>query len=140
MADNQEAAQLDDSSDAVKDAEAAASGFGASVIDRLADRIGAHAGSAAVFGKPVEKNGRTIIPVAQSMWGSGAGTGDSDEYGAGAGGGGGAMTRPLGYIEVSDHGTSFVPLNQPWQDVKLILAYSFGVWLVARALDRIIRG
>ncbi|MFV2064706.1 MAG: spore germination protein GerW family protein [Chloroflexota bacterium] len=140
MTEKQKATTIDVEGDAVKDAEAAAAGFGASVIDRLADRIGAHAGSGAVFGKPVEKDGRTIITVAQSMWGSGAGTGDSDEYGAGAGGGGGAMTRPLGYIEITDEHATFVPLQQPWQDVKLVLAYSFAVWLLARALNRILRG
>jgi len=125
---------------AYEDARDAASGFGAAVIDRLADRIGAHSGSRAVFGDPIEKGDRTVIPVAQSLWGSGAGTGDSVEDGSGAGGGGGAMSKPLGYIEITPNQARFVPLQRPWQDVKLILAYAFGAWLLARGLNRILRG
>ena len=125
---------------AIADAKEAASGFGAGVIDRLADRIGAHSGAQAVFGEPIEKGHRTIIPVAQSMWGSGAGTGDSVEDGSGAGGGGGAMSKPLGYIEITQSHASFVPLQRPWQDVKLVLAWTFGIWLLARALNRLLRG
>ena len=140
MATRKEPAKIDVESDAFKEAEAAAHGYESSIIDKLADRIGAHAGARAVFGEPIEKNGRTVIPVAQSMWGSGAGTGESEEDGSGAGGGGGAMSKPLGYIEITDQHTAFVPLQQPWQDVKLILAYAVGVWLVSRAIDRIVRG
>lgn len=125
---------------AVRDAEAAAGGFGAEVIHQLAERIGARAGTSAVFGEPVERGERTIIPVARSMWGTGAGTGDSVEDGSGAGGGGGAMTTPLGYIEITDHHAAFVPLQQPWQDGKLVLAYAFALLLAARALNRILRG
>ena len=136
----EEPAKIDVESEAFNDADAAARGFGAGVVDRLADRIGAHAGAGAVFGEPVERGGLTIIPVAQSMWGSGAGTGDSVEDGAGAGGGGGAMTKPLGYIEIRDHGAAFVPLHQPWQDVKLVIAYAFMVLVISRAINRILRG
>lgn len=129
-----------DTAAAYGDAEDAGSGFGAGMIDRLADRIGAHSGSRAVFGDPIEKGQRTVIPVAQSMWGSGAGTGDSVEDGSGAGGGGGAMSKPLGYIEITPSSARFVPLHRPWQDVKLILAYAFGAWLLSRGLNRILRG
>ena len=125
---------------AYHDAEGAAGGFGAAVIDRLADRIGAHSGSRAVFGDPIDKGARTVVTVAQSMWGSGAGTGDSIEDGSGAGGGGGALSKPLGYIEITEHQTQFVPLRQPWQDAKLILAYAVAVWVLARALNRLLRG
>ena len=140
MATKKEPAAIDVKGDAVDAAHDAAQGIGSNIIDKLADRIGARSGASAVFGEPIEKDGRTIIPVAQSMWGSGAGTGDSVEDGWGAGGGGGAMSRPLGYIEVTDHGAAFVPLQQPWQDVKLVLGYAFAVWLVARAINRILRG
>ena len=136
MADNDTQSRAD----AYEAAANAASGFGAGVIDRLADRIGAHSGSRAVFGEPIEKGPRTIIPVAQSMWGSGAGTGDSVEDGSGAGGGGGAMSRPLGYIEVTEADAHFVPLQRPLQDARLVLAYAFAIWLLARALNRILRG
>ena len=125
---------------ASKQAEGAAEGGVPGLLASLADRIGARAGVSAVFGEPVEKDGRTIITVAQSVWGSGAGSGMSEEDGYGSGGGGGAATRPVGYIEVTGHGATFVPLQKPWQDAKLIIAWAIAVWLVSRALNRILRG
>jgi uncharacterized spore protein YtfJ len=131
---------MPENGEAYEDAQAAAESFGADIVHKLADRIGAHAGAGAVFGDPVERGSITIIPVAKSMWGSGAGSGDSVEDGSGAGGGGGAMSRPLGYIEVTDQGATFVPLQQPWQDVKVILAWAVVVLVASRAIDRLIRG
>lgn len=125
---------------AFKEAEGAAEGGVAGMLASLADRVGATAGVKAVFGEPVEKDGRTVITVAQSMWGSGAGSGMSEESGVGSGGGGGAATRPLGYIELSGHGAQYVPLQRPWQDAKLIIAWAVAIWLVSRALNRILRG
>ncbi len=81
-----------------QEAKGAATGFSAEFLESLADRIGAHAGSTAVFDDPIEKDGRTVIPVAQSMWGTGAGSGQSEDMGSGGGGGGGAMSRPVGFI------------------------------------------
>jgi uncharacterized spore protein YtfJ len=74
------------------------------------------------------------------MWGSGAGTGESDEDGSGSGGGGGAMTRPVGYIHLTDDGATYVPLAKPWQDWRLVLTWAVAIWLVSRALNRILRG
>jgi hypothetical protein len=125
---------------AFKQAEDAAGGGASGLLASLAERIGARAGVGAVFGEPVEKDGRTVIPVAQSMWGSGVGSGMSGEDGYGSGGGGGAATRPVGYIEITGHGADFVPLQKPWQDARLILAWAFAIWLMSRALNRILRG
>jgi uncharacterized spore protein YtfJ len=125
---------------AFKRAEGAAEGGAAGLMASLVDRIGARAGVSAVFGEPVEKDGRTVITVAQSMWGSGAGSGMSEETGYGSGGGGGAATRPLGYIEISGGGAQYVPLQKPWQDARLIIAWAIAIWLFSRALNRILRG
>ena len=125
---------------AFKKASDAADGGVAGLLASMAEKIGASAGVSAVFGKPVEKDGRTVIPVAQSMWGSGAGSGMSEQEGSGSGGGGGAATRPLGYIEVTGQSAAFVPLQRPWQDAKLVLAWAVAIWLVSRALNRILRG
>jgi hypothetical protein len=46
----------------------------------------------------------------------------------------------MGYIEVTGHGASFVPLQKPWQDAKLVHAWAAAIWLVTRALNRILRG
>lgn len=133
-------ARIDVESESFRKAGEAARGIGASLMEKLAEQIGANAGVRAVFGEPIEKNGRTVVPVAQSMWGSGAGTGESDEDGSGSGGGGGAVTRPLGFIEITDNQAAYVPISKPWQDARLILAYAFAVWLVSRALNRLLRG
>lgn len=117
-----------------------AEGGVAGLLASLAERIGSRAGVSAVFGEPVEKDGRTVITVAQSMWGSGAGSGMSEEDGFGSGGGGGAVSRPVGYIELTGQGAVFVPLQKAWQDPKLIIAWALAIWLVGRALDRILRG
>ena len=78
-----------------------------SLMEKLAAQVGANAGAKAVFGEPIARDGHTVVPVAQSMWGSGAGTGESDEDGSGSGGGGGAMTRPVGYIHLTDDGATY---------------------------------
>ena len=44
-------------------------------VERIADRIGAHAEVKAVFGDPIERDGITVIPVAKVRWGFGGGAG-----------------------------------------------------------------
>jgi hypothetical protein len=124
---------------AFDEARSAGEGGMARVLAGLADRIGVGAGASAVFGEPVVHEGRTVIPVAQSMGGGGAGGGASGSE-EGSGGGGGAATRPVGYIEISGHGAQFVPLQRPWQEARVVLAWAFAIWLVARAINRILRG
>jgi uncharacterized spore protein YtfJ len=123
-----------------EDARSAAEGGVPGLLASMAEKVGATARVGAVFGEPVEKDGHTVIPVAQTMWGSGAGSGTSDEDGFAGGAGGGAITRPIGYIEVTGQGASFVPLQKPWQDAKLVLAWAAAIWLVGRALSRLVRG
>lgn len=131
---------IDIESEALDEAEQAGRSGMAGILGQLADRVGANAGAGAVFGEPVKQGGRTVIPVAQSIWGGGAGSGESEEEGSGSGGGAGALSRPLGYIEISEHETAYVPLQQPWQDTRLVIAYAIAIWLVSRAVNRILRG
>ncbi len=125
--------------EATEAARAAAAGGVPGLIASMAEKVGATARVGAVFGEPVERDGLTVIPVAQAMWGSGAGSGGSDEDGSGSGAGGGALTRPLGYIEMTGRTATFVPLQKPWQDAKLVLAWAFGAWLLARAIRLLLR-
>lgn len=65
------------------------------------------AGVKAVFGDPVELDGRKVIPVAsvQYGFGMGGGTGPKKEEGevpSGGGGGGGARIEPIAIVEVVD--------------------------------------
>lgn len=110
------------------------------LLAQITDRLGASAGASAVFGEPAEQGGRTVIPVAQAIIGTGAGGGGGAEAeGSGIGGGGGAVTRPMGYIEVTAQQASFVPLAPPWADPKLIFAYTLMALVVLRTLVRLLR-
>ena len=71
-----------------------------SFIGTKAEKLGAVARAATVFGEPVERDGITVIPVAKARWGFGGGAGQRKEEGGrgkqedGAGGGGGVQVSP----------------------------------------------
>ena len=82
----------------------------------IAERLGAHT----AFGEPVTMGGVTVIPVAKVAMGYGAGAGIGADRHAGngdapqavgGGGGGGGFVQPLGFIEVTDTGARWVPLE-----------------------------
>lgn len=133
-------------SQAHHDAENAARKGAAELLEQVAEKIGLHAGAQAVFGEPVEREGVTVIPVAQVIIGTGAGAGsspgsaDGDDAGAGAGAGGGAFTRPLGYIEIDEDGATFLRIRGWWENAGLIVSIAFAVLLVAKALRTLLRG
>jgi uncharacterized spore protein YtfJ len=123
------------------DAARTAAGSGvAGLLEKVAEQVGMSAGAKAVFGEPVERGDRTVVPVAQVIVGAGAGTGTNDETGSGSGAGSGALSRPIGYIEITNDGAQFVPLRRPWLDGGLIVAVAFSSWLVAKAASKLIRG
>ncbi len=126
--------------EAYEEAEAMA-GKVPSLLEGLVEKLGAVSGAQAVFAKPVKEDGRTIVPVAQSMIGTGAGGGGDTEGGSGSGlgAGGGAMTKPIGYIEITPSGAAFVPLQQPWADAKLVLVYTLLALVISRAVVKLIR-
>jgi uncharacterized spore protein YtfJ len=133
-------ARIDIATDARRKAEGSARGPSARFIERLAERIGARAGVEGVFGSPIERDGRTVIPVAQTAWGVGGGTGPETDEETGSGAGGGTMSRPVGYLDITEERAVFVPLTRPWQDTRLVIAWAFAIWLVSRAVNRILRG
>lgn len=82
----------------------------------IAERLGAHT----AFGEPVTRDGVTVIPVAKIAlgFGAGGGVGESEHHGngdapppAGGGGGGGGIVQPMGFVEVTDSGARWVPLE-----------------------------
>ena len=82
-------------------------------VGRLSRRAARAGGARAVFGKPVERDGVTVIPVAAAAWGFGGGSGAGRpgvERGSGAGGGGGGFAYPIGYIRIADGRTSYRPI------------------------------
>jgi hypothetical protein len=56
-------------------------------VGSMAEKLGAAARAATIFGDPVERDGVTVIPVARARWGFGGGMGRrKEENGAGGGG------------------------------------------------------
>ena len=85
-------------------------------IGTMAEKLGAVAKAATVFGDPVERDGITVIPVAKARWGFGGGAGQRKEGGGGkqedgAGGGGGVQVTPVGFIEIKNNGANFRPIR-----------------------------
>ncbi len=103
----------------------------------LADRVGSRAGSNAVFGNPVERDGVTVIPVAKVSWGFGGGGGGDDD-GQGTGGGGGAIASPAGYIEISGGSAEYRRIGSRLSP-PMIIACGAAAWLVLRGLRKLLR-
>ncbi|WP_405592713.1 spore germination protein GerW family protein [Streptomyces sp. NBC_01092] len=120
--------------------DAPAADASATLLERLADKLGGRASEAvaAVYGKPVTVDGVTVIPVAKVSFGFGGGAGRAVEAGRtgdGGGGGGGAEARPLGYIEMRGGVATYKPIRDPWSDVVLPLT----ALLLGTALPKVVR-
>jgi uncharacterized spore protein YtfJ len=121
-------------------------------LENLAQRLGQTATVKNVFGEPVVAGDKTIIPVAQIIYGFGGGygygrkpkkfskpenasfgDGDEKKSGEGLGGGGGLVARPKGVYEISKQGTRFIPANNTR---KLIAALLLG-FLIKSLIKRI---
>jgi uncharacterized spore protein YtfJ len=76
----------------------------------MAEKLGAVARAATVFGEPVERDGITVVPVAKARWGFGGGEGHRKDE-DGAGGGGGVQVTPVGFIEIKDDAATFRPIR-----------------------------
>ena len=97
------------------------------LLERLADKLGARASVTAVYGEPITGAGVTVIPVARVGFGFGFGGGagreiGSDKTGEGGGGGGGVESRPLGFIEIRDGTATYKPIRRHWTDVMVPVA------------------
>ena len=79
-------------------------------ISAMAEKLGAVAKAATVFGEPVERDGVTVIPVAKARWGFGGGAGQRKDE-DGAGGGGGVQVTPVGFIEIRNDEAKFRPIR-----------------------------
>ena len=93
------------------------SGSADTFIGTMAEKLGAVARAATVFGEPVDREGITVIPVAKARWGFGGGGGQRKNEGAGgtqedgAGGGGGVLVSPVGFIEIKNNQANFRPIR-----------------------------
>jgi len=110
-----------------------------SFVERVAEKMGAHASAKAVYADPVEHDGVTIIPVAKLRWGFGGGIGRKKGK-RGQGGGGGMQAAPLGYIEMKEGRTEYKPIRDPITLVPILAVGSLAGWVILRAVRKLIRG
>jgi uncharacterized spore protein YtfJ len=105
------------------------------LLQSLKENILGQAGVKTIYGEPIAAQGRTVIPVAKVAYGYGAGAGtggvgNSSAQGEGGGGGCGVRAVPVGVIEVSDQGTTFVPITSRKKLAGAVFAgLLFGVFL-----------
>lgn len=114
-----------------------------SFIEGLAHQLGITANAKHIYGEPVERDGVTVVPVAQAAYGFGGGSGKKKKgelAGEGSGGGGGAMLIPVGYIEIKNGQTRFRPTRDPLALLPAILAAAplslLMVWKITKLLRR----
>jgi uncharacterized spore protein YtfJ len=117
-----------------------------SVLGSAVERLAEAGGVGSVYGEPVERDDRTVIPVARVAWGFGGGGGseaadaegdgersESGPASEGSGMGGGVSASPAGALEISAGGTRFVRYGTPKKLVVVsLLAFLGGVLLGRR--------
>jgi len=110
------------------------------LIDSAVEHLHAAAGAKTVYGDPLTIDGRTIIPVARVAYGFGGGTGtkkagDGEPGNEGEGAGGGISAKPVGVVEVDQHGARFVPVAQT-KKLAIAALIGAGVGLVVGVMLR----
>jgi uncharacterized spore protein YtfJ len=104
-------------------------------LDRMAERFGATANAATIFGAPIERDEITVIPVAKVAYGFGGGRGRGSD-GDGSGGGGGMRVSPVGYIEMRNGGAVYKPIRNWAELIPAIAAGGLLTLLCARLFRR----
>ncbi len=125
------------SSDRLREAPPRPSGPADRMLERLAERLGAHASIDAVVGTPVEHDGVKVIPIAKVRYGFGGGEGAAEREGGG--GGGGVSVMPIGYVELRDGRARFHRVIDTGGIVTLVVAGALLVRAVSRAVRRLAR-
>jgi uncharacterized spore protein YtfJ len=115
------------------------------ILQSMAERFAGTASVKQVFGEPIQREGRTVVPVAcvhyrlGGGWGGGEVTENSSappRRGGGGGGGGGLVkASPVGALEITDAGTRFIRFLDPADIVKACV----GGWLAILLLRRLMR-
>jgi uncharacterized spore protein YtfJ len=109
------------------------------ILKSVGDALQSSATVRNVYGEPVSKGDRTVIPVARISYGFGGGGGvrKNDKAPESGGGGGGKMSAmPAGVIEITPAGTQFIPFLdwRRWVSVAAI-SLAVGIMIGARRKD-----
>jgi uncharacterized spore protein YtfJ len=95
----------------------------------------------AVFGKPVESGGRTVIPIASAIYGFGFGVGadeKADQSDLGGGGGSGYVVRPMAVAVIDPDGVTIRPvMDENRIALAGILMGAWTVFWIGRVLLRL---
>ncbi len=109
-------------------------------------RIPDRANASACFGAAIVSGERTVIPVADVLYGFGLGFGGADSHeqtpgGHGGGAGGGARTRAIAVIEVAPQGVRILPIEDQTSIRMAGIAFaSAATAILARTLLKLLRG
>jgi len=115
------------------------------ILQSISERVATTASVKQVFGEPIERAGRTIIPVARVKYGFGGGYGGGEQEGAevnrplaagGGGGGGGVRAKPVGALEITDSGTRFIRFVDLGEIVKACVGGLVAIMIVRRLTKR----
>lgn len=109
-----------------------------SIIERLANSINLTFNNKIVFSDPVEKEGVIVIPVAKVSYGFGGGSGKDDNK-KGTGGGIGVFAQPIGYIEIKNGKTQYIPIHHPFADPSIIFVSGVAAYYVLKGLSKLLR-
>jgi uncharacterized spore protein YtfJ len=106
------------------------------LLGAIAEKVGGRFTAASIFGPPVEHEGVTVVPVSSVRFalGGGGGTGEGQE---GEGGGGAGVGSALGYIELKNGRSRFVPVVHPARMLAIVCATVLtGILMAARERSR----
>jgi uncharacterized spore protein YtfJ len=109
------------------------------LMEGVAERLARTGNARALFGDPIERNGRTVIPVAQVRFGFGAGGGRRNQAeqrgpGQGLGGGAGGLIQPVGFIVMDAEKPPRFRRIRIGSPAARNLAFVVGAWLIGRAI------
>jgi uncharacterized spore protein YtfJ len=101
-------------------------------IESLARNVQDSLSTKTIYGDPITAGAVTVVPVAEVRFGFGGGGGGGDGpaleegapstgSGSGGGGGGGGAVEPVGFIEITETGSRWVPVEPP-QSTQLLKA------------------
>jgi uncharacterized spore protein YtfJ len=93
------------------------------IVLSLSEKLAVTASARNVYGEPIHAHDRIVVPAARFGYGLGATSGGRDgDNVAGGSGGGGVGARPVGYIEITEDGTKYVPFSTPRKTLLAALA------------------
>jgi len=96
----------------------------------------------AVFGTPVEANGKTVIPIASAIYGFGLGAGAAEreeKSDFGGGGGGGYIVRPMAVAVIDQDGVRIDPIiNEERIALAGMLVGAWSIFWLGRVLLRFV--